>query len=136
MEVIADRVSRLNFLCIAGQVPVDKDGTTGRDLQSLVEQSGFRGFLVQPSFEALQEHLGEGRPLVVDSARGKRRHAMELAGFNAGRQQLFLNDPASGHRDTVGYTGFRCFPSLSLSCLLALAVSFDTPTRGTVVQES
>ena len=93
---------------LADQIPIYKDGTTGRDLQSLVEESGFHGFLIQPPFEDLLEHLTKGRPLVVTfPSRGGSRHAMVLAGFDAGRQELSLIDPASGKRRSFDYGTFR-----------------------------
>lgn len=93
---------------IADQVPVYQDGTTGRDLQRLVEQSGFRGFLIQPPFEDLLEYLGKGRPLIVSfPARGSSRHTMVLVGFDGGRRSLLLNDPADGKRRTLSYEIFR-----------------------------
>ena len=93
---------------LADQVPVYRDGTTGLDLLRLVERRGFRGFLVQPPFADLLEHLKKGRPLVVAfPARGGSRHAMVLVGFDEGRRRLFLNDPASGKRRAFDYETFR-----------------------------
>jgi ABC-type bacteriocin/lantibiotic exporter with double-glycine peptidase domain len=92
----------------ADVMPVYRDGMTGQDLQRAVERIGFRGFLIQPPFEDLLEHLRKGRPPVVSFlSRGKSRHAMVLIGFDAGRQNLFLIDPANGKRKTLDYRTFR-----------------------------
>ena len=93
---------------IADRVPIYRDGVTGQDLQHVVERIGFRGFLIQPPFEDLLEHLRKGRPPVVSFlSRGKSRHSMVLVGFDAGRQDLFLMDPANGKRKSLDYRTFR-----------------------------
>ncbi len=93
---------------IASQVPIYEDGVTGQDLQRLVERIGLRGFLVQPPFEDLLQHLRKKRPPVVQfPSRGGRRHAMVLIGFDAGRQELFLIDPANGKRRSFDYRTFQ-----------------------------
>ena len=93
---------------IADQVPIYKDGATGQDLQRVVERIGFRGFLIQPPFEDLLEHLRKGRPPVVSFlSGGKSRHAMVLMGFDAGKQNLFLIDPANGKGKALDYRTFR-----------------------------
>jgi ABC-type bacteriocin/lantibiotic exporter with double-glycine peptidase domain len=92
---------------IADQVPVYRDGITGLDLQPLLDEKGFRGFLIQPPFEDLLKHLAKGRPLVIGlPARGGSRHAMVLIGFDSTRQLLSLNDPASGKRRSIDYQTF------------------------------
>jgi ABC-type bacteriocin/lantibiotic exporter with double-glycine peptidase domain len=93
---------------IADQVPIYWDGITGQDLQRVVERIGFQGFLIQPPFEDLLEHLRKGRPTVVSfPSRGESRHAMVLVGFDAGRQVLFLMDPSNGKRKSLDYRTFR-----------------------------
>jgi len=93
---------------IADQVPVYKDGITGQDLQRVIERIGFQGFLIQPPFEDLLQHLGKGRPPVVSiPSRGDSRHAMVLVGFDARKQDLFLIDPANGKRKSLDYRTFR-----------------------------
>ena len=82
---------------IGNEVPVYKDGTTGRDLADFVERIGFRGFLIQPPFDDLLSHLEKGRPLIVTLPEaGSMRHAMVLVGFNRSTDKVWLNDPASG----------------------------------------
>jgi ABC-type bacteriocin/lantibiotic exporter with double-glycine peptidase domain len=93
---------------IADQVPIYRDGVTGLDLQRLVELMGMQGFLIQPPFEDLLEHLRKRRPPVVQfPSRGGSRHAMVLIGFDAGRRVLFLIDPANGTRKSLDYKTFQ-----------------------------
>jgi ABC-type bacteriocin/lantibiotic exporter with double-glycine peptidase domain len=93
---------------IADQVPIYKDGVTGQDLQRLVERLGLRGFLAQPPFEDLLEHLRKKRPPIVSfPSRGGSRHAMVLIGFDDGAQKLFLIDPTSGKRKSCDYKAFQ-----------------------------
>ena len=93
---------------VADQVPIYRDGVTGQDLQRLIERMGLRGFLVQPPFEDLLEHLRKKRPPVVQfHSRGESRHAMVLVGFNAARQEIYLIDPASGKRRSYSYNDFQ-----------------------------
>jgi ABC-type bacteriocin/lantibiotic exporter with double-glycine peptidase domain len=92
----------------ADEIPIYRDGVTGQDLQRAVERIGFQGFLIQPPFEDLLEHLRKRRPPVVSFlSRGKSRHAMVLVGFDAGKQNLFLLDPANGKRKSLDYRTFR-----------------------------
>ena len=92
----------------ADQVAVYRDGITGQDLQRVVETIGFHGFLVQPPFEDLLEHMGKGRPLIVQfPSRGGSRHAMVLAGFDPGKKDLYLIDPANGKRTSLRYKTFQ-----------------------------
>jgi ABC-type bacteriocin/lantibiotic exporter with double-glycine peptidase domain len=89
-------------------VAVYRDGITGQDLQRVVETIGFHGFLVQPPFEDLFEHMRKGRPLIVQfPSRGESRHAMVLAGFDSGKKELYLIDPANGKRKSLGYKEFQ-----------------------------
>ena len=93
---------------IANHVPVYRDGTTGRDLQRFVEERGFRGFMIEPPFADLLDHMRKGRPPVIAvPARGKSRHAMVLTGFDADKQLIFLNDPAGGRKRTLDYKTFQ-----------------------------
>ncbi len=93
---------------IAQQVPVYKDGTTGRDLAVFVETIGFRGFLIQPPFADLLDHLEKQRPLVVTvPERGTARHAMVLVGFDPGHDAVWLNDPVTGECKSQAMTSFR-----------------------------
>jgi ABC-type bacteriocin/lantibiotic exporter with double-glycine peptidase domain len=93
---------------IAQQVPVYKDGTTGRDLAVFIEAIGLRGFLIQPSYADLLDHLEKHRPLVVTiPERGTMRHAMVLVGFDPGDSIVYLNDPATGKCSSQAMRSFR-----------------------------
>ncbi len=93
---------------IEQQVPVYKDGTAGSDLARFVEGVGFRGFLLQPRFEDLLEHLKKGRPLIVTLPEGgSSRHAMVLIGFDLPAGKVWLNDPAGGERKSQALSSFR-----------------------------
>ena len=93
---------------IAQKVPVYKDGTTGRDLVVFIEAIGFRGFLIQPPFADLLDHLEKHRPLVITvPERGTTRHAMVLVGFDPADNTVFLNDPATGECKSQAVTSFR-----------------------------
>lgn len=93
---------------IGERVPVYRDGTSGRDLAEFVQKIGFNGFLIQPPFEDLLDHLAKGRPLIVSLPEGgSMRHAMVLVGYNLDSGLVFLNDPASGKCITKGLSLFR-----------------------------
>jgi ABC-type bacteriocin/lantibiotic exporter with double-glycine peptidase domain len=93
---------------IGGQVPVYRDGTAGKDLAKFVESLGFHGFLIQPSFDDLLEHLTKRRPLIIAlPAQGAVRHAMVFVGFDLTAGTVSLNDPASGKRITDNLVSFR-----------------------------
>jgi ABC-type bacteriocin/lantibiotic exporter with double-glycine peptidase domain len=93
---------------IGRQVPVYKDGTTGRDLAAFVEAIGFQGFLIQPPFEDLLSHLEKGRPLVVSLPEGgSSRHAMVLVGFDLSSGAVWVNDPATGTCKSRPLNSFR-----------------------------
>ena len=93
---------------IGAQVTVYWNGATGHDLQRLVEARGFRGFLIEPPFTDLLDHMRKGRPLVIAvPAHGKGRHAMVLTGFDEDKCLIFLNDPAGGKRRTLDYKTFQ-----------------------------
>jgi ABC-type bacteriocin/lantibiotic exporter with double-glycine peptidase domain len=93
---------------IEAEVPVYKNGTTGRDLAEFVESAGFRGFLIQPEFEDLFGHLEKLRPLIVTLPEGDSlRHAMVLVGVDASAGVVWLNDPAGGRRVSRKLESFR-----------------------------
>jgi ABC-type bacteriocin/lantibiotic exporter with double-glycine peptidase domain len=93
---------------VGEQVPVYKDGTTGRDVVRYVEGLGLRGFLIQPPFEDLLLHLERRRPVIVVLPAGKSsRHAVVLTGFDQAARSLWLNDPASGGARVVRFEQFR-----------------------------
>jgi len=93
---------------IGDQVTTYKGGTTGQELLRVVDQMGFRGFLIQPEFEDLLLHLERGRPLIIQLPNGASvRHAMVLVGFDFGAKVVWLNDPASGGTTSLAASSFR-----------------------------
>jgi len=93
---------------ILEHVPIYKDGTTGEDLRRFVETLGFRGFLVQPPFEDLVQHLEKQRPVIVSLLAARNgRHAMVLVGVDSAGRQVWLNDPASGEARRMAAEDFR-----------------------------
>jgi ABC-type bacteriocin/lantibiotic exporter with double-glycine peptidase domain len=93
---------------IAESVPLYKDGTTGEDLRRFVETLGFQGFLVQPPFEDLVQHLEKQRPIIVSLLAGRKgRHAMVLIGVDPANRQVWLNDPASGEALPLATADFQ-----------------------------
>jgi len=93
---------------IADHIPIYKDGTTGEDVLRFVESVGFRGFLIQPTYEELLQHLEKQRPLIVVlPAGGSGRHAMVLVGVDSAIQTLWLNDPAIGQARRLSVASFQ-----------------------------
>jgi ABC-type bacteriocin/lantibiotic exporter with double-glycine peptidase domain len=93
---------------ILAHVPIYKDGTTGEDLRRFVETLGFRGFLIQPPFEDLVQHLEKQRPIIVSLVAGRNgRHAMVVVGVDPASGQVWLNDPASGEARRMAAGDFQ-----------------------------
>jgi ABC-type bacteriocin/lantibiotic exporter with double-glycine peptidase domain len=93
---------------ILERVPIYKEGTTGEDLRRFVETLGFRGFLVQPPFEDLVQHLEKQRPVIVSFVAARSgRHAMVLVGVDPASRQVWLNDPASGEARRMAAEDFQ-----------------------------
>jgi ABC-type bacteriocin/lantibiotic exporter with double-glycine peptidase domain len=93
---------------IGEHVAVYKDGTAGRDLADFVESLGFHGFLIQPSFEDLLDHLGNGRPPIISLPEGNSsRHAMVCIGYDLSAGTISFNDPASGKSISQELASFR-----------------------------
>jgi ABC-type bacteriocin/lantibiotic exporter with double-glycine peptidase domain len=93
---------------IGDQLPVYKDGTSGRDLADFVQKIGFRGFLIQPTFEDLLNHILKERPMIVSLPEGNSmRHALVLVGYDLKSGIVYLNDPAEGRRVARELSRFR-----------------------------
>jgi ABC-type bacteriocin/lantibiotic exporter with double-glycine peptidase domain len=93
---------------IEKHVPVYKDGTTGKDLALFVEEAGFHGFLIQPPFEDLIQHVNKERPVIVTlPVKGRLRHALVLVGFDLTSNIVWLNDPATGKCAAQSLNSFR-----------------------------
>jgi ABC-type bacteriocin/lantibiotic exporter with double-glycine peptidase domain len=93
---------------IGAQVPVYQGGTTGDEMRRVVEQAGLRGFLIQPLFEDLLQHLEKRRPVIVVLPAGRAgRHAVVLVGFDPSAELIWVNDPAVGRARALTYSEFR-----------------------------
>jgi len=93
---------------IGAQVPVYRGGTTGAEMRRLVEQVGLRGFLIQPLFEDLLQHLEKRRPLIVALPAGRAgQHALVLVGFDPSAELIWVNDPGVGRARALKYAEFR-----------------------------
>ena len=93
---------------IGAQVPVYQGGTTGDEMRRVVEQAGLQGFLIQPLFEDLLQHLEKRRPVIVVLPAGPTgRHAVVLVGFDPSAERVWVNDPAVGRQRALKYAEFR-----------------------------
>jgi ABC-type bacteriocin/lantibiotic exporter with double-glycine peptidase domain len=93
---------------IEKKIPVYREGTIGRDLVNYVNTIGFNGFLIQPPYEDLLDHLAKGRPLIVAlHSNNSMRHAVVLVGYNPASGTIYLNDPAKGKRTAWEIDRFR-----------------------------
>lgn len=93
---------------IGAQVSVYQGGTTGSEMRGVVEQAGFGGFLIQPAFEDLLQHLEKRRPVIVQLPAGRvGRHAVVLVGFDPTTEVIWVNDPADGRERSIKFAQFR-----------------------------
>jgi predicted double-glycine peptidase len=68
-------------------------GIYASDLARYLEENGFRAFAFHAQWADLREHLAKGRPLVVSLGRS-RLHYVVVAGIDADRGWVYVNDPA------------------------------------------
>ena len=71
-------------------------GIRGADMERYLRENGFRTFVFRGAWEDLEQHLAKGRPLVV-CLRGEgagRLHYLVVAGVDAARSLVIVNDPA------------------------------------------
>ncbi|HEY7615162.1 MAG TPA: C39 family peptidase [Terriglobales bacterium] len=72
-------------------------GIYASDLERYLNQSGFRTFVLRGNWRELEEHLQKGRPLIVALKPGPGEtplHYLVVAGLDAERDVVFVNDPA------------------------------------------
>jgi ABC-type bacteriocin/lantibiotic exporter with double-glycine peptidase domain len=74
----------------------EEKGALGSALAALLEEAGLRTFAFEGRYEDLEEHLANGRPLVVClEPRGQSRLHFALAvGLDPAEDVVLLNDPA------------------------------------------
>jgi len=69
------------------------------DLVMYLKSSGFQVFSMDGSWRDLQEHLRQGRPLIVSLQPGSSRaplHYVVVAGIDWQHEAVFIHDPARG----------------------------------------
>jgi ABC-type bacteriocin/lantibiotic exporter with double-glycine peptidase domain len=74
-------------------------GIYASDMESYLEGTGFRVFPLQGEWKDLQEHLTQGRPLIVSLQPGNAKsplHYVVVTGIDWQQEAVFLHDPARG----------------------------------------
>jgi|SRR5579864_1001922 len=74
-------------------------GIFASDMESYLKASGFRVFLLDGNWTNLQEHLKQGRPLIVSLQPGSASaplHYVVVTGIDWQHDAVFIHDPARG----------------------------------------
>ena len=74
-------------------------GIFASDMENYLRESGFKVFHLDGSWSDLQEHLKQGRPLIVSLQPGTASaplHYVVIAGIDWHKEAVFLHDPARG----------------------------------------
>jgi ABC-type bacteriocin/lantibiotic exporter with double-glycine peptidase domain len=74
-------------------------GIFASDLENYLKSSGFRVFLLDGSWLELQDHLKQGRPLIVSLQLGNAHaplHYVVVTGIDWQKDAVFIHDPARG----------------------------------------
>ena len=74
-------------------------GIFASDLENYFHASGFRVFLLDGSWADLEEHLKQGRPLIVSLQPGSAKsplHYVVVTGIDWQHDAVFVHDPARG----------------------------------------
>jgi ABC-type bacteriocin/lantibiotic exporter with double-glycine peptidase domain len=74
-------------------------GIYASDMETYLRASGFQVFVLQGEWKDLQEHLTQGRPLIVSLQAGKDKsplHYVVVTGIDWQQEAVFINDPARG----------------------------------------
>lgn len=74
-------------------------GIFASDMETYLKASGFKVFLTDGNWEELQEHVKQGRPLIVSLQPGSARaplHYVVVTGVDWQRDAVFIHDPARG----------------------------------------
>jgi predicted double-glycine peptidase len=71
-------------------------GIYASDLERYLQQHGFRTFAFAGTWEALNQHLAKGRPLIVATKPASKRtlHYVVVAGLDEQQAMVMVNDPA------------------------------------------
>jgi ABC-type bacteriocin/lantibiotic exporter with double-glycine peptidase domain len=85
-------------------------GIPASAMEKYLQERGYRAFAFRGEWRDLQHHLQQGRPLIVclkaSGARGPLHYAV-VVGLEAGREFIFLNDPAKGKMLRMSREGFQ-----------------------------
>lgn len=74
-------------------------GIFASDMENYLKTSGFQVFVLDGSWTDLQEHLKQGRPLIVSLQPGQANsplHYVVVTGIDWQRDAVFIHDPARG----------------------------------------
>jgi len=85
-------------------------GIFASDMESYLKDSGFRVFLLDGSWEDLQKHLKQGRPLIVSLQPGSASaplHYVVVTGIDWQNDAVFIHDPACGKLLRIGRADFE-----------------------------
>jgi ABC-type bacteriocin/lantibiotic exporter with double-glycine peptidase domain len=72
-------------------------GIYSADLERYFREQGFRTFAFRGAWADFEHHIEKGRPLIValkPAGNDSRLHFVVVVGFDAGTQQVLINDPA------------------------------------------
>jgi tetratricopeptide (TPR) repeat protein len=90
LDVVQDAIA-------AELVEPELGGIRGSRLAEFARSRGMVAIAFAGDAAVLREHLAKGRPLVVAlSAGGSRNHDVVVVGFDEGRHEVIVNDPAVG----------------------------------------
>lgn len=86
-------------------------GIYARDMERYLQQKGLRVFVFRGNWEAIQDHIAKGRPLIVCLREGhgldRTLHYVVVVGFNRAENLVLLNDPAGKKLAVVRLTDFE-----------------------------
>jgi ABC-type bacteriocin/lantibiotic exporter with double-glycine peptidase domain len=85
-------------------------GIFASDMENYFRGSGFKVFLLDGSWEDLQEHLKQGRPLIVSLQPGSAKaplHYVVVTGMDWQHDAVFVHDPARGKLLRIERTDFE-----------------------------
>jgi len=82
-------------------------GTPGSAMRRYFEQSGFRAFVFQGEWSDLEQHIGQGRPLIVALGEPRSFHYAVVAGVDTRQGFVLLNDPARRKLLRADRAGFQ-----------------------------
>jgi len=85
-------------------------GIFASKMQAYLRESGYRVFAFQGTWNDLEHHIRQGRPLIVSlRASGPREplHYAVVVGIDSAREYVFVNDPAQQKMLRISRQGFE-----------------------------